>query len=52
MDQEYEVTFSKSTKGYNVYTNEEAGLNLYFPKKDFDDKGNPPEILEVTVKSK
>ena len=51
MDQEYEVTFSKSTKGYHVYANEDAGLSLYFPKGDFD-KGNPPETLVITVKAK
>jgi hypothetical protein len=50
MDQEYEVTFSKSTKGYHIYANEDAGLNLYFPKGDFEDKANPPGKLIVTVK--
>jgi hypothetical protein len=50
MDKEYTITFSKSTKGYHVYANEEAGLSLYFPKKDFPDKDNPPKTLTITVK--
>jgi hypothetical protein len=50
MDQEYEVSFSKATKGYLVYANEDKGLNLYFPKGDFQNPSDPPKKLIVTVK--
>jgi hypothetical protein len=46
-----ELNLNKSTKGTHVFSNEEHGLNLYFPKALFPKPEEPPTKLKMTLEA-